>query len=108
MPFPGDMNWSFFLDRRVKQLDTEAKLDDLLLIANKECPYETSQFLLDMRRLNRVESTKIYRAPFYNMPSMFSAYMAQVDAIHVRVLTQPVCNFCKELQTIHNELIKKS
>lgn len=101
------MNLSFFSDRRIKQLEIESKLDDLLMIAIKECPATTGAFLLNLRRVNRDESIKIYQAPFYSMPSMFSAFIERVDTLQSRILSKSVCGLCKELETINSEITGK-
>lgn len=75
------MSTSALIQDRMRQLRQEEVVDKMLRSATRECPILVNHFLLNVRAYNRHLSQKLYDAPFYSMPTIYSENLEKMNKI---------------------------
>jgi len=88
------MSAELLMGKRREQLVREEKLDHLL---QEHCPRLMTQFFLTQRAYNRHLTEKLYDAPWYAMPSLYSDQLDRVDHIQESLLQASDISVCVRL-----------
>ena len=72
------MSLTSLRDSRVKQLEDEKKMD-MWLNKRYTCQHYVLEYLFLMRKLNQVLSDDLYKASFYQYPSLYAKKMETID-----------------------------
>jgi hypothetical protein len=93
------------MDARCKQLQEEAEVDRKLKSNCKACQGSVLQYLWGMRELNRHLSKKLYDAPFYKMPGVYSDNLEVQDHIQNTLHGKGVT--CEAVQEMNEYITNK-
>jgi hypothetical protein len=72
---------------RMRQLQQEKQVDQIIQQSIIECPHTVTQLLLTMRAYNRHLSHKTYQFPVYQIPSKLSENMKQIQTLQHTIIT---------------------
>lgn len=81
---------------RIRQLEHEKQVDQIIQQSSTECPLTVTQLLLTMRAYNRHLSEKTYQLPIYQIPSHLNENMKQIQTVQHTIVT------ANHDQSIHN------
>jgi hypothetical protein len=80
-------------ERRILQLKLEEKMDSALYNTYKECPEITLKFLLQIRKINRINSYEIYNSSIVKYPEAITKNLDLTEYFYNKYnLLNPTCD----------------
>jgi len=85
-----------FKKKRMQQLEKEKEIDEKLAKAHPKCPDHVYMYLMHMRKLNRDNSERIYKASFFSIPNEMEFAYDTVEKIQQKFYSDITAQFLCE------------